>query len=128
MNGQVGHGRNLTQQTNFTNQGLFQPNAILPGWGTNIKNLYQPNKVHALPEKQQYHKKFWDFEPGKIYLKTSGFFSSHLDRKMGMCFDDLEGVSVRQQREIITNRAKEINKLNNLEYQLNYKGNASIIH
>jgi len=47
---------------------------------------------------------------------------------MGICFDDLEGLSVRKQREIITNRAKEINRLNNLKYKVNYRGNTSLIN
>lgn len=55
-------------------------------------------------------------------------FSSHLDQKIGISFDDLEGVSVRKQREIITNRAKEINRLNNLKYKINYRGNTSLIN
>ena len=55
-------------------------------------------------------------------------FSSHLDKKMGMSFDDLEGVSIRKQREIITNRAKEINRINNLKYHINYRGTASLIN
>lgn len=47
---------------------------------------------------------------------------------MGISFDDLEGVSVRKQREIITNRAKEINRINNLKYHINYRGNTDLIN
>ena len=58
-------------------------------------------RVRALPVDQQYHKKYWDYEPGKFNLRTTGWHSNHLDALMGVSFEDLEGLSVRQQRQII---------------------------
>lgn len=61
----------------------------------------------------QYHKKYWDYEPGKVYINTIGLQSDHIDKKMGMSFEDIESLSMRDQREIIKKRFREINKIQN---------------
>lgn len=55
-------------------------------------------------------------------MKTTGGFSSHLDTKMGFGFDHLEGISIREQREIITHKAKEMNKASRLKHKYDHKG------
>lgn len=47
---------------------------------------------------------------------------------MGISLDDLDGMSIRKQREIITYRAKELNRINNLKYHKFYRGNSSLIN
>lgn len=56
------------------------------------------------------HVKYWDREPSEYFLKTSGFHSNHLDRMMGLAFEDLEHLSVRDQRQEFKRRAIEIKK------------------
>lgn len=41
---------------------------------------------------------------------------------MGISFDDLEGLSIRQQREIIKKRAVEINKQKNMKFKHHNRG------
>jgi hypothetical protein len=41
---------------------------------------------------------------------------------MGISFDDLEGLSVRQQREIVKRRAVELNKFKNLKFKNHVRG------
>ena len=43
----------------------------------------------------QPHKIYWDHDKTRLYMYTTGFMSSHVDEKFGICFDDLEGLSVR---------------------------------
>jgi len=43
----------------------------------------------------QPHKIYWDHDKTRLHMYTTGFMSSHVDEKMGICFDDLEGLSVR---------------------------------
>jgi hypothetical protein len=61
---------------------------------------------------KQLHKKFWDHEATQFNIHSIDQHSAHLDSKMGVGFDDLEGLSVRQQRQIIKNRCIEMNKAN----------------
>ena len=44
-------------------------------------------------------------------MYTTGFQSSYIDEKYGISFDDLEGKSVREQREIIKQRAQQMHKI-----------------
>lgn len=44
-------------------------------------------------------------------MYTTGFQSSYVDEKLGVSFDDLEGLSIRQQREIVKQRAAQMHKL-----------------
>ena len=90
MNGHMGHGRNLSQSIHITEE-----KERLPGWGSKLVSLQQPKDVRCLPVDQQYHKKFWDHEATQIHMKTTGWFSSHLDEHMGISFEDLEGLSIR---------------------------------
>ena len=62
MNGHIGHGRNLTQSTNFSTQGMVQPHQKMAGWGTDKLHLRQGAELHrirAMPVEKQYHKKYW---------------------------------------------------------------------
>jgi hypothetical protein len=44
------------------------------------------------------NKQWWDHEKSHIFTKTTGIHHDHLDRMMGMAFEDLEHLSVRDQR------------------------------
>jgi len=92
-----------------------------------MKNLRQGEEVRALPADQQYHKKFWDHEPGQLNLKTTGWFAEHVDNQMGVSFDDLEGLSVRQQRQIIKKRAAELNKVKQIKFKYHNRGQGMIM-
>jgi hypothetical protein len=48
-----------------------------------------------MPIEDQYHTRFWDHDRTKYHMYTTGFFSSHLDKKFGFGFKDLEKMSVR---------------------------------
>ena len=60
-------------------------------------------------------------------LQTTGWFSSHVDQKMGISFDDLEGLSVRQKRDIIKKRAVEMNRLKALKYKYHTRGQGALM-
>ena len=49
-------------------------------------------------------------EKTRYHMQTTGFFSKYLDKKYGFGFSDLEKMSMRRQRDIITQRAKMFNK------------------
>ena len=55
--------------------------------------------------KDQPHKIYWDHDKTRLHMYTTGFQSSYVDEKIGVSFDDLEGLSIRQQREIVKQRA-----------------------
>jgi len=48
-------------------------------------------------------------------MRTTGFFAAHLDKKLGFSAADLDQMSIRQQREIITQRAKQMHKIQRLK-------------
>ena len=55
-------------------------------------------------------------------MKTTGAFSSHLDTKMQLGFEDMEHMSIREQREIVTNRAKQVRNKLRLKHKYENKG------
>ena len=48
-------------------------------------------------------------------MHTTGFFAAHLDKKLGFSPADLDGMSIRQQREVITQRARQMHKIQRLK-------------
>lgn len=50
-------------------------------------------------------------------MYTTGFHSSTVDNKMGFGFEDLEGMSIKHQREIICHKAREMNEFSRLKYR-----------
>jgi len=46
---------------------------------------------------------------------------------MGLCFDDLEGLSLRQQREIIKKRVVEMGKLERMRYKYHNRGQGALM-
>lgn len=94
-----------------------------PGWKT---DLAMDRDVRCLPMKDQPHKIFWDHDKTRLHMYTTGFFSSHVDNKMGISFDDLEGLSIRQQRDIIKQRAHEMHRMNSLKYKFSHTKYSSI--
>ena len=61
------------------------------------------------------HKKAYDFNGLKYlpHMDTTGKFSSHLDAQLGIPYDMLEDLSVREQRAIIKKRIAEIRQAEN---------------
>ena len=55
-------------------------------------------------------------------MYTTGKFSSHLDAQIGFSFDDLEHMSIRQQRQIIKQRAKQMIKNQRLKFRFQNPG------
>ena len=76
---------------------------------------------------QQYHKRFWDYDHLTYQLKTTGWFSEHVDKQMGLSFEDLEGLSIRQQREIVKKRAVELNKKKNMKFKHHNRGQGAVM-
>lgn len=77
-----------------------------------------------MPIEDQYHKIFWDHEKTKYHMRTTGFFSKYLDQKFGFGMQDLEDLdkqSVRRQEEIITQRAKLLNKMTLLKNKYDHR-------
>ena len=56
------------------------------------------------------HKKVYDFDGLKYlpHMDTTGKFASHLDAQLGLTYEMLEDLSVREQRVIIKKRMVEI--------------------
>jgi len=50
-------------------------------------------------------------------MRTTGFFAAHLDKKLGFSPADLDQMSIRQQREIVTQRAKQMHKIQRLKHK-----------
>jgi hypothetical protein len=53
--------------------------------------------------------------------------SSHLDKLMGLCFEDLEHMSIRDQREVFKKRACEINRAKHAQYKRRIRGKGAEI-
>jgi len=54
-------------------------------------------------------------------MNTTGLFASHVDAQLGVGFDDLEGLSIREQREIITFKAHEMHRAKRLKNRFQHK-------
>lgn len=61
-------------------------------------------------------------------MRTTGFFTQHLDNKFGFGLADLDKLSVRQQKEIITQRAKSLNKMTLLKNKYDHRANRQRVH
>lgn len=68
------------------------------------------------------HKIFWDHDKLRYHMYTTGKFSSHLDAQLGFNFDDLEHLSIRQQRQVIKQRAKQMIKNQRLKFRFQHQG------
>lgn len=66
------------------------------GWG--VKNMAIFDEIKQLPLKDQPHKDFWNHDKTRLHMYTNGFFASHTDAKLGITFEEMEGLSIRQQR------------------------------
>ena len=78
--------------------------------------------MRALPVEQQACKKYWDHEAGQYNLRATGWFHDQMDARLALNPDDLEGLSVRQQRHIIKKRAQEFNKIQRIKYKYHNRG------
>ena len=54
-------------------------------------------------------------------MYTTGYQAGFVDKQIGIGFDDLEGLSVRKQREIIKERASHMHKMQRLKYSFQHK-------
>ena len=105
--GQPYHARHISCNINFNvDQALDHDQHVFrkSGWGSNIKELTQPNNIKQLPKDERYHVHFWDTEKTLYHMKTTGLFAGHVDKQFGFGFPDINNLSVRKQREIIQMR------------------------
>ena len=65
------------------------------GWGTDNSNLSQKRDVRCLPLKDQFHKTYWDEDKTRLHMYTNGFHATHTDKKLGINFEEMEGLSIR---------------------------------
>jgi hypothetical protein len=74
------------------------------GWGIGNKNFDQGIWRRLLPDMP--HKKAFDFDGLKHLpqLDTTGKFALHLDNQLGLPYELLEDMSVREQRVIVKMR------------------------
>lgn len=122
--GQPYHARNLSCDVNFKTQyALDHDQHVMRkiGWGTKMQNLQQSYNVKQMPIEDQYHKLFWDHDRTKYHMHTTGFFSKYLDKKFGFGFEDLDKKSVREQKEIITQRARQLHKMTLLKNKYDHR-------
>ena len=77
------------------------------GWGIEKSHLDTGIWRRLLPEMP--HKKMYDFGGLKDlpHMDTTGAFAAHLDHKLGLPYEALEELSVREQRVIIKRRLAE---------------------
>jgi hypothetical protein len=116
-NGHEGHLRNHSKKINLSEEKTIIEKTFQVGWGSNKKDLVPPKDVKCLPVEDQWHKKYWDHEAGLYNIYFTGQHSVHIDAKMGVSFDDIEKLSIRQQREIIKTRAAKMHKLEGMKYK-----------
>lgn len=78
------------------------------GWSAKQHVVLNPVKRKVLLD--QPHKRAYDF--GQLrdtpQLQTTGFFADHVDSWLGIPFDFLDGLSVREQRIVVKQRVTEI--------------------
>jgi hypothetical protein len=55
-------------------------------------------------------------------MATTGFNSEHLDKMMGLAFEDLDHLSMRDQRIEFKKRATEMRRLNDLKFKHRQRG------
>ena len=60
-------------------------------------------------------------------MRTTGWFSNHLDALMGVGFEDLEGLSVREKREIIKKRATDMNNIKTMKFKYHNRGQGAVM-
>ena len=77
------------------------------GWGVQNATLDQGVWRRLLPEMP--HKKAYDFGGLKDlpHMDTTGKFALHLDNQLGLPYEALEDLSVREQRVIVKRRLAE---------------------
>ena len=61
----------------------------------------------CLPANEQPHKTFWDHDKTRYNMHTTGYHAHFVDKMYQVNYEDLEGLSIRQQRDIIKARANE---------------------
>jgi len=83
------------------------------GWGIGNKNFDQGIWRRLLPDMS--HKKAFDFDGLKYLpqLDTTGKFALHLDTQLGLPYELLEDMSVREQRVIVKMRIQELRQIEN---------------
>ena len=64
----------------------------------------------------------WDHDKTRYNIHTSGFFTSHVNKKLGFGFEDLDHLSVRQQREVVIQRVKQMMQQARLKNKSMQKG------
>ena len=82
------------------------------GWGTSNRKILDicQNQIQALPVEQCEHKNFWEEDKKRLHMYTTGMHATHVDDRMGINMENLEGMSIRHQRQIILQKAPDYNK------------------
>lgn len=83
------------------------------GWGVRNPTLDQ-GVWHRVLEGMP-HKKAYDFDGLKYlpHMDTTGKFAQHLDNQLGLPYDLLNDLSVREQRVIVKRRIEELRRIEN---------------
>ena len=83
------------------------------GWGSANPNLEQGIWRRLLPDMP--HKKVYDFGGLKHlpHMDTTGKFALHLDNQLGIPYELLDDLSVREQRVIVKSRIQELRQIEN---------------
>ena len=85
------------------------------GWGIDKPSLDQGVWRRILPDMQ--HKKAYDFGGLKYlpHMDTTGKFAQHLDNQLGIPYEMLDEMSVREQRLVVKKRIAEMQKIENFK-------------
>jgi hypothetical protein len=54
-------------------------------------------------------------------MYTTGYAAGYVDNQLGLTYEDIENMPVREQREIVKERAGKMHKMNRLKYKFQNK-------
>ena len=87
------------------------------GWGTDKPNLRQIIDVRCLAAEDRPFKNSFEHEKTRIQMYTTGYAAGYVDNQLGLTYEDIENMPVREQREIVKERAGKMHKMNRLKYK-----------
>lgn len=114
--------RNHLNRVNFA-YNRFDEQSKDIGWGSLNPDLRHKQQIRALDTLP--HVRWWDQEKSQQFTKLPGQHGTQIDRDFGFSFDDLEGISLRQQREIIKNRVKELQTQKRMMLHTRFRENST---
>jgi len=95
--------RNHAHKVNFANLKNNEQSKDV-GWGASNGSLVLRQDVRALPDMK--HIRWWDNEKAQQFIRLTGQHAWQQDKAFGISLEDLDGISIRQQKEIIKNRVR----------------------